>query len=123
MAFNPLKTVKLIASNHRGTGHKVAHNVTTLLNIPLVAWLIYVVFSLKNATYGEFTAWLGQPVNTAAAIFFIVITLWHFTLEIEVVFEDYVSDLAKRKAIITAMKVFWFALAVVSSISILTLSF
>lgn len=111
----------LIFSNHKGTGHKVAHNITTLLNIPLFAWLVYAVISLKDASHAELSSWIAQPINTIAALLFVVVTLTHFTLEIEVVFEDYIADTKKRNLVIKLMKIFWVVLAIISIISILKL--
>lgn len=111
--------LKLAMCNHKGTGHKVAHNFTTLLNIPLVAWLIYSIFSLRGADYAALTNWITQPCNMIVSILFVVITLLHFTLELEVVFEDYISDLKRRHFVIGLLKAFFAVLGVATIISIL----
>ena len=60
---SPLAKAKGLGSSHHGTGHKIAHNITTLTNIPLVAWVMYSIFSLRDASYEEFTAWMSHPVS------------------------------------------------------------
>ncbi len=111
--------LKTIFLNHDGTGHKVAHNLTTLANIPLVAWFIYAVFTLRAANYAELQIFMAQPVNLVAAVIFVAVLLKHFMLEIEVVLEDYISNISKRHASIIALKTFSFVLGVTSIISIL----
>ena len=110
-------------SKHNGTGHKIAHNMTTLMNIPLVAWAIYTIFSLRYADYDGFSAWMAQPINMIAAIIFVVVTLKHFTLELEVVLEDYISNIPRRNLIIKLLKIFWLVLGLATIISILKLGF
>lgn len=104
------------------TDHKTAHNVTTIANIPLVLWLICSIFSLAGAGYDEFILWMSHPVNIVAAILFVILTLKHFTLELEVVFEDYISHICLRRFVIFIMKSFWFILAVAAIISILKIA-
>ncbi len=101
------------------TDHKVEHNITTLANIPLVIWLIVSVLTLAGSTYDEFAIWISHPVNIVAAILFVYTTLRHFTLEIEVVFEDYIANICLRKSIIMAMKLFFILLGLTSIISVL----
>ncbi len=104
------------------TDHKTEHNVTTIANIPLVAWLICSIFTLAGAGYDEFTLWMSHPVNIVAAILFVILTLRHFALELEVVFEDYISCVCVRRFVIFSMKSFWFVLAITAIVSILKLA-
>ena len=105
--------------SHDGTGHKIAHNLTTLSNVPLVAWFIYAVFTLRNANYEEVTAFISEPFHLVTAILFVYVSLKHFTLEVEVVFEDYVSNISLRHLIIIAMKIFALVLGLTTTISLL----
>lgn len=102
--------LKHVFFNHRGTGHKIAHNITTIANIPLVAWFICSVFLLRGADYEQFVSWVSAPVNLIVGILFVLTTLTHFTLELEVVFEDYISEEKCRNSVIRLMKIFWFCL-------------
>ena len=111
--------IKALLLNHDGTGHKIAHNVTTITSIPLIAWFIYAVFTLRDASFDELWIFMGSPVNLIAAILFVAVLLKHFVLEIEVVLEDYVSNIPVRQNAIIALKTFTFVLGVTSIISIL----
>jgi len=113
--------VKNLLLNHDGTGHKIAHNITTICNIPLALWFIASVYTLRNADFAGLEAWMSHPINIIAAVLFTYCTLKHFTLEIEVVLEDYISNVSKRNFTIITMKLFALVLGVATTISILKL--
>ena len=117
--LSDMKKAKGLGSAHHGAMHKLAHDITTLLNIPLVAWVMYSIFSLRNASYGEFVAWMSNPISIVMAILFVVVTLKHFALELQVVMEDYIASKGLRMVKIVGMKLFFFALGVTTIISIL----
>ena len=111
--------IKALLLNHDGTGHKVAHNITTIANIPLALWFIYAVYTLKDADYMMLQSFISAPVNLIAAVLFTFVTLKHFVLEIEVVMEDYISNIGLRHFAIITLKIFVFVLCVTTTISIL----
>lgn len=120
---SPLAKAKGLGSTHHGTGHKIAHNITTVTNIPLVAWVMYSIFSLRYASYEEFTAWMSHPVSILVAVLFVVSTLKHFALELQVVYEDYISCVCLRRLKITGMKLLFLIVGIAAIISILKLAF
>lgn len=119
---SPLGKAKGLGASHHGTGHKIAHSITTLTNIPLVAWVMYSAFSLRNATYEEFTAWMAHPVSIVIAILFVISTLKHFALELQVVYEDYISCKCLRMIKVVGMKIFFLALGIATIVSILKIA-
>lgn len=120
---SPLSKARGLGSAHHGTEHKLKHDITTLLNIPLVAWVIYTVYSLRNASYEEFTTWFSHPFSIVIAILFVIVTLKHFALELQVVYEDYISCKCLRMIKVVGMKLFFFALGTTAIISILKIAF
>ena len=119
----PLATAKGLGSSHHGTMHKLTHNVTTLTNIPLVAWVICTVFHLRDASYTEFVAWMSHPVSIVAAILFVLSTLKHFALELQVVYEDYIACKCLRMIKVIGMKLFFIALGTAAIVSVLKIAF
>lgn len=120
---SPLGKAKGLGSSHHGTEHKLAHNITTLTNIPLVAWVMYTVFLLRNASYDEFLAWMAHPISVLIAILFVISTLRHFALELQVVYEDYISCKCLRMIKVVGMKLLFFTLGIATIISILKIAF
>ena len=89
-----------------------------LVSIPLVVWMVYSILSLQSASYEELIGWMSQPFNLVASVLFVIVTLTHFTLEIEVVFEDYISDIKRRDLVIKCMKIFFLALGAFTIFSV-----
>lgn len=119
---SPLSKAKGLGSAHHGSMHSLKHDITTLANIPLVLWVLYSAFMLRDADYAEVTAWMSHPVSIVVAILFVITTLKHFALELQVVFEDYISCLCFRMIKIVGMKLFFIALGVTTIVSILKLA-
>jgi succinate dehydrogenase / fumarate reductase membrane anchor subunit len=117
--LSDMKKAKGLGSAHHGAMHKMLHDITTLLNIPLVGWVIYSIYSLRDASYGDFVTYMSSPISIVMAILFVVVTLKHFALELQVVFEDYISCKCFRMIKILGMKLFFFVLGVTAIISIL----
>lgn len=120
---SPLAKAKGLGSSHHGTGHKIAHNITTVTNIPLIAWVMYSIFSLRSASYEEFTVWMSHPISILVAVLFVISTLKHFALELQVVYEDYISCSCLRRLKIIGMKLLFLALGLATIISILKIAF
>ena len=120
---SPLGKARSLGSAHHGAMHNLMHDITTLLNIPLLAWVIYSVVSLRNAGYDDFIAWMSHPVSIVAAILFVMVTLKHFALELQVVYEDYISCKCLRMIKVVGMKLFFIVLGVTTIISILKIAF
>ncbi|NCO02649.1 MAG: succinate dehydrogenase, hydrophobic membrane anchor protein [Alphaproteobacteria bacterium] len=106
----PLAKAKGLGSSHHGTHHMIAHNITTLTNIPLVLWVMYSVITLRGASYDDFMAWVANPISVVLIILFVISVFKHFALELQVVFEDYVSCKVARIIIVVGMKLFFFVL-------------
>lgn len=111
------------APNPHATAHKVAHNITTLANIVLVGWLFCSIYALSGSTYEEFSAWMANPVNIVAAILFVIVTLRHFSLELQVVMEDYISCVWFRHLKIHGMNIVFLILGIATIVSILKIAF
>lgn len=120
---SPLGHAKGLGSVHHGTEHKLMHSITTLTNIPLVAWVMYSVFSLRNAGYEEFIAWMSHPISVLMVVLFVISTLKHFALELQVVYEDYISCKCLRMVKVIGMKILFFVLGTATIISILKIAF
>jgi len=117
--LSDMKKAKGLGSAHHGAMHKLAHDITTIVNIPLILWVMYSIYTLRSATHGDFTAYFAHPFHAVMAILFVVVTLKHFALELQVVMEDYISCYFFRMVKILGMKIFFIVLGLSAIISIL----
>lgn len=78
------------------SGHPVSHwwiqRVTSVLLIPLCLWLLYAGVKMAGADFGTATAFMARPLNALAAVLLTVISLYHATLGIQTIVEDYLSS-------------------------------
>ncbi|MAZ76189.1 MAG: succinate dehydrogenase, hydrophobic membrane anchor protein [Micavibrio sp.] len=119
----PLAKAKGLGSAHYGTAHVMKHHLTTLINVPLVLWMIYSVVTLRGASYDEFMAWVAHPVSVLLLVLFVISVFKHFALELQVVFEDYVSCKYARTVIVVGMKLFFFVLGLSTILTALKMAF
>ncbi len=87
---NPLAN----AHNHGAAGDGVSHwwaqRFSAILLIVLTAWLVYALGSLIGADHASASAWLASPFNAAMAVLFVVTSIYHGKLGLQVVIEDYI---------------------------------
>lgn len=77
-----------------GTGAAIfrAQRLTALGLIPLTIWFAICIVRLSTATQAEAAQWLAFPVHAVLMALFIVITLRHGVIGVQIVLEDYVSE-------------------------------
>lgn len=112
-----------LGSAKDGTHHWWAQRVTALALIPLTLWFVYSIIGLSAGGYAAFVAWCSSPINATAIVLFLVVAFHHAQLGMQVVIEDYVSSHGSRMTLILLVKFACYALAVLSIVSILTLTF
>lgn len=86
----PLARVEGLGAAHSGTGHFWRQRVSAVALIPLSAWFVYAALAIVGADREGACAFLHQPVNAIAMALFVVATLHHTVLGLQVVIEDYV---------------------------------
>jgi len=112
-----------LGSAKEGTHHWWAQRVTALALIPLTLWFVYSVLGLAAGDYSDFVYWCRNPLNATALVLFLAVAFHHAQLGMQVVIEDYVSSHGSRTALIIVVKFACYALATLSIISILSLTF
>lgn len=88
----------------KGSHHFLVQRVTALALIPLVIWLCINIALLPEASYEVITAWLRSPFNGIMMTLLIVISFHHAHLGMQVIYEDYISDMKSRKIAISITK-------------------
>ena len=76
--------------------------------VAVLALMIYLVIALASicgVSYGEALTFVGQPVNAAAISALLLAGLFHGTLGLEVVIEDYISVRGGRRAVMLLVRV------------------
>ena len=100
----PMGRVRGLGAAHRGTEHFIAQRITAIALIPLAAWFVWAVAAHTGADYGQARAFLGNPVNAALMLLFVLTGLYHMMVGMQVVIEDYVHD--RTKIVLTLLNRF-----------------
>ena len=87
---NPLARAHGSGSAQEGTHHWWVQRLSSVLLIPLVAWLIYAGVTLTGASYDTAAKFVAQPLNSGMSILVALTIFYHARLGLQVVVEDYV---------------------------------
>ncbi len=89
-AKTPLHKVEGTGSSHSGTGHFWHERVTAVALIPLSLWFLYVMLGLSGTSEVTALQFLAHPWNALLMGAFVIFSLYHAYLGIQVVIDDYI---------------------------------
>lgn len=99
----PLGRVKGLGSARHGVKHWLAQRVTAVALVPLVVW--FVLAALCFALNGQgLMPYLQNPFRAVIAMTFVAVSLYHGSLGLQVVIEDYVHCHKGRAILIYTMR-------------------
>lgn len=87
---NPLAKVKHLGSAKSGTDHFLHQRITAIFMIPLMLWFVLTALCFYTKPADEIPMIVTSPLNIVASILFIGVFLYHASIGIRVVLEDYV---------------------------------
>lgn len=100
-------------------GHWRYQRVAAAALVPLSFWLLVFLNKALHASYAETVDWLSFPINALAVSAWTVVVVFHAALGVQVVFEDYVSDIPLRTLAIRATNLIFLSLGVVALAAII----
>lgn len=86
----PLAKVKHLGSARSGTHHFVHQRVSAVFMILLLSWFIITALNFILVPLKDIPQIIASPVNIVASILFIGMFLYHGSLGMRVIIEDYV---------------------------------
>lgn len=118
----PLGRVRNLGSSHSGTKDFWRQRLTAVAMILLVMPVIVVVMMLLGRNQAGAAQILGSPLIAIIMLMFIVASVWHMKIGMQVVVEDYVHDEKIKLLSIMANNFFCVAVALASVYAIFKLS-
>ena len=100
----PLARARGLGSAKSGLHHWWHQRVSAVAMVGLVSWMVVLLFSLVEADYQTALNVLAHPVNATVVVLFVAVGLWHASLGLQVVLEDYVANEGVRLIAILAVK-------------------
>ncbi len=98
--------------------HWSAQRVSAVALLPLSIWLLIFLHQAFQAGYAETLAWLSTPFNTVALLLWLIVSLYHAALGIQVVLEDYTGG-ARRQQLILLSNGFFILLGVAAVVAVI----
>ena len=117
-----LKRVRGLGSAHHGTSDFFRQRLTAIAMILLFIPVIAVILSLLSSNQAGAAATLGSPLVAVVMILFIIASVWHMKIGMQIVIEDYIHGEKTKLALVMANNFFCIAVALASIYAILKLS-
>jgi succinate dehydrogenase / fumarate reductase membrane anchor subunit len=86
----PLARATGLGSARSGTVHFWRQRMSAVALIPLSIWFVVSALSLVGANLAEALVFLADPMNAILMFLFLFAALYHMTLGVQVVIEDYI---------------------------------
>ena len=118
----PLGRVRNLGASHSGTSDFWRQRLTAVAMILLIFPVIVVVMMLLGRNQAGAAQILGSPLVAIVLLLFIVASVWHMKIGMQVVLEDYVQDEKIKLIAIMANNFFSIAVALASTYAIIKLS-
>ena len=120
MSNNYSKNKNFVSLNS-GLSHWKLQRLSAILIIPLIVWFLFSIMVNISSQYKEAIEWVVNPINSILLIILLVGIFYHSAMGIQVVFEDYVSNINLRKRLIIISNLLIVFLAIISIISVLNI--
>ncbi len=86
----PLHRVQGLGASHSGTGHFWRQRITAIALVPLGLWFTFAILGLAGTNEVAVLSFLAEPWNALLMAAFAVILLYHLSLGLQVIVDDYI---------------------------------
>ena len=115
----PLARARGLGSAKSGLHHWWHQRVSAVAMVGLVSWMVFLVFSLAGADHQTALNVLAHPAHATVVVLFVAVGLWHASLGLQVVLEDYVANEGVRLIAVLTVKMVASIIAVLGILSVL----
>jgi succinate dehydrogenase / fumarate reductase membrane anchor subunit len=119
----PLGRVRYLGSAHHGTRVFWHQRLTAVAGVPLTIAVIVIIMGLLGRNHAAVVQILGSSLVAITMLLFILNSVYHMWMGMQVIIEDYVHDEIRKIAILMANTFFSIAVGFTAVFAILKLSF
>ena len=105
-----------------GVPHWKWQRRSALVLIPLSLWLLYSLIHHIGAPHEQAYAWVANPLVALLLIVFVTALFYHAKLGLQVIIEDYVSEMSVRQSILKISNLLCWLAMLVGILSILKIA-
>jgi succinate dehydrogenase / fumarate reductase membrane anchor subunit len=90
-----MSKIKIAPSTKSGSHHWLMQRVSAIALIPLVIWLCFSLVQISQDPSEYLSVFFAYPLNAVGGILFITASLYHGSLGMRVIIEDYIPNKTK----------------------------
>lgn len=113
--------IKIAPSTRTGAHHWLMQRISAVALLPLVIWFTLSFIQIAEDPQGYLPVFFAYPFNTVMAILLITTALYHGSLGMRVIIEDYIPNKTKMHFYIMLVHFVSIATAVAAVVSIIRL--
>jgi succinate dehydrogenase / fumarate reductase membrane anchor subunit len=118
----PLGRVRSLGSARSGTQDFFRQRITAIAMILLIVPAIIIIMKLLGSNQATASQILGNPLVAVIMILFIIASVWHMKIGMQVVLEDYIHEEKLKLALIIANHFFCWSVGLASIYAIVKMS-
>jgi succinate dehydrogenase / fumarate reductase membrane anchor subunit len=119
----PLHRVEGLGSAKAGTAEFWRQRVTAVALVPLSIWFVWSALALVGGNQETAVAFFASPLNAVLMLLFLATALYHMTIGVQVVIEDYVHQSFLKISCIILNRFFAVAVGVATAFALLKIAF
>ncbi|HEY0439129.1 MAG TPA: succinate dehydrogenase, hydrophobic membrane anchor protein [Xanthobacteraceae bacterium] len=119
----PMRRVRGLGSARSGTSHFWHQRLTSVAAIPLTIAFLAIMISLVGRNHAAAVQILASPLVAITMLLFVLNTVYHMWLGMQVVIEDYVHHEIGKLCMLMANTFFCIAVGLACAYALLKLSF
>jgi succinate dehydrogenase / fumarate reductase membrane anchor subunit len=114
-----MNKIKISPSTKTGAHHWLTQRISALALIPLILWLVLSFVQIAQDPQGYLPVFFAYPLNAIMSILLIIASMYHGSLGMRVIIEDYISNKTKMHFYIMLVHFISIVTAVAGVVSIL----
>ena len=119
----PLGRIRHLGSARSGTQHFWRQRLTAVADVPLTVAAVVIIISLFGRNHAAVVKILGSTFVAIVMLLFIITSVYHMWLGMQVIIEDYVHEERLKFTMLMGNTFFCFAVGTTAVFAILNLSF
>ena len=113
--------IKIAPATNTGAHHWLMQRVSATALVPLIIWLVVSFVQIIQDPEGSMAVFFAYPFNAVMGILLVSTALYHGSLGMQVILEDYVAHKMIRRFLIVAVHFLSIATAIAAILAVVRL--